>query len=146
MSSLLPIWGVFMTAQVAFAFAPWAMLQLGNVDGVTVDLGAALPFVAAVDLVLAVLLPRALWRRAAETLAKTSGALKLTAAEIVKITAPGLILQLVLLELINLMGVLHAIMAQDPRFSAPYAAIAVLGTLLAIPKEATMRERLARRG
>jgi hypothetical protein len=103
-------------------------------------LKVVLPFIALVDYGLSFVLPRALVSRAAAQLPAVP-----SDADILKASAPGLIIQYALLEFVTLLGLVHAMVVQNPNAGLPYAALGILGTLMARPTPERLRGWCLRR-
>jgi hypothetical protein len=143
---LTPLWMVFIATQAVFVFAPWVVpLTTRDFSGADIAvLNTALPLLGLFDYTLSFIVPRKLVAHAAKSFPKGVGALRPSDAEVMKMAAPALIIQYALLEFVTLLGLVHTLVSKNPAAGLPYAALGILGMLMAKPSPDRMRACLER--
>lgn len=136
------LWVMFFTTPLLFCFVAWS--QTKAVGGVNPTLDWILPGVAVVDAILALLVPNAILARAGAKLRATPGVPlgRPTDVQCAQAATPAWVLRFILLELISLVGLLHALTTGNSNAIIPYAAVSLFGMFLSRPTPDKIRSSL----
>lgn len=136
------LWVSFFTMPLLFCFVAWSQNQ--PVAGFDPRLDWILPVAAIVDAFMALLIPRAVLARAAEKLRVPSGTTPgaPTDLQCAQAATPAWLLRFILLELISLVGLLHALTTGNSNAIIPYAAASLFGMFLSRPTPEKIRQSL----
>ncbi len=139
-ATLMPLWMIFVVTQVGIALVPYVMpLTVRETTAEVAVLNTILPLLGLLDYTLSFIIPRKLVAHAAQSLPKGVGTARPTDAEIMKMAAPALIIQFALLEFVAMLGLAHSLVSRNAAAGLPYAALGILGMLMAKPSAERMR-------